>query len=212
MWNWLAQHAALVQVAVAAITALVWLVYLQILVSGLRRQRRTEILIHLGGSKDTDARVIVSNLGFEPIYVLEIILSVWSGDGERDTSVADRTEIARQDLDSPLESTLQGPLKSGEFVDIGSFENLLQRARWSLSDDLDLSDLDRVEVKVAAITAARSSIVAAYRQFRIDQRADGARIRPETLSARQIRSWWGRNRLRRQLEARLDGDGSGRVG
>lgn len=205
MWDWLSENAGIIQVAVAAITALVWLVYLHILVSGLRRQRRTEILIHLGGAEDTDARVIVSNLGFEPIYVLEVILSIWNADGGRESSVADRTEIARQDLTSPLESTLQGPLNSGEFVDIGSFENLLQRTRWKTAEDLDIADLERAEIKVAAITAGRSNIVAAYRQFHIEAKGDVCRIRPDTLSARQIRSWWGRSKVRRQLQARLDG-------
>ena len=42
MWDWLSENAGIIQVAVAAITALVWLVYLHILVSGLRRQRRTD--------------------------------------------------------------------------------------------------------------------------------------------------------------------------
>jgi len=62
-----------------------------ILVSGQRRQRVTEILIHLGGSQFLDARAFVSNLGFEPIYILEILLTIWSTDGERETSIADRT-------------------------------------------------------------------------------------------------------------------------
>lgn len=84
MWNWLAENASPVQAVVGVVTALVWIVYLQILVSGLRRQRRTEILINLGGSRNLDARFFISNLGFEPIYILEIMLTIWSTDGERE--------------------------------------------------------------------------------------------------------------------------------
>lgn len=187
----------------AGISALVWVIYLQIIVLGLRRQRRTEILIHLGGSQGPDARTFVSNLGFEPIYVLEIILTLWSTDGARETSIADRTEVASEDLSSPSATTIQGPLKSGEFVDIGSFENLLQRARWSTSDELDPENMSRVELKVAAITAASSTIVAAYRQFDVTVLDGVIRLRPKKLYASQIRSWWGRHLLKRQLQSRL---------
>jgi len=199
MWNWLAENASPIQAAVGAITALVWIVYLQILVSGLRRQRRTEVLIHLGGSQSLDARAFISNLGFEPIYVLEILLTIWSTDGERETSIADRTEMAKEDLSNPSATTFQGPLKSGDFIDIGSFEDLLKRARWNTSDDLDPGAIKRVEVKVAAISAASSAVVASKRQFYVECVGDKCRIQPKTLYATQIRSWWGRYKLKREL-------------
>ena len=119
MWDWLAENSALVQAVFGGVTAFVWIFYLQILVMGLRRQRRTEMLIHLGGGTGMDARTFVSNLGFEPIYILEIMLTVSTSDGARETSIADRTEIAKENLASPSDVTVQGPLKSGEYVDIG---------------------------------------------------------------------------------------------
>lgn len=203
MWNWLSENASSIQATVGAITALVWIVYLQILVSGLRRQRRTEVLIHLGGSQSLDARVFISNLGFEPIYILEILLTIWSTDGERETSIADRTETAKGDLSSPSAATFQGPLNSGDFIDIGSFEDLLKRARWNTSDDLDPGAINRVEVKVAAISAASSAVVASKRQFYVECSANEYQIRPKTLYATQIRSWWGRYRLKRELQENL---------
>lgn len=171
--------------------------------SGLRRQRRTEILIHLGGSRTLDARTFVSNLGFEPIYILEIILTLWSTDGERVTSISDRTETAKEDLASPSATTFQGPLKSGEYVDIGSFENLLQRARRNTSDELDPGTINRVELKVAAISAASTVVVAAKRQFYIEFDGDECVLLSKTLYATQIRSWLGRWRLKRELQAKL---------
>ena len=94
MWDWISENSGLVQAGMAAVTALVWMVYLHIIVSGLRRPRRTEILIQLGGARNLSARILVSNLGFEPIYVLEIMLTVWTASGERMSSVADRTRHA----------------------------------------------------------------------------------------------------------------------
>ena len=203
MWDWLAQNSGLVQAAAGIVTAIVWVVYLQILVSGFRRQRRTEILIHLGGSRGLDARTIVSNLGFEPIYVLEITLTIWS-DGEKyKTSIADRIELTEDELSTPSATTLQGPLKSGEFVDIGSFETILHRARHNTARDLGTGDIERVEILVAAITAASSAIVAARRQFEVDADQDACQLLPTTLYATQIRSWWGRKKLMRELQDQL---------
>lgn len=203
MWHWLAENASSVQAAVGGITAFVWVFYLQILVSGLHRQRRTDILIHLGGSQSLDARTFISNLGFEPIYVLDIILTSWSTDGERRASVADRIEITQQELSNPSATTFQGPLKSGEFIDIGSFEALLQRARRNTSDALDPAQISCTEIKVAAISAASSAVVASKRQFYVSVVDGECQIRPGTLYASQIRSWWSRYSLKRELQEKL---------
>lgn len=199
MWEWISENSGLVQASMAAVTALVWMVYLHIIVSGLRRQRRTEILIHLGGSRDLSARFLVSNLGFEPIYVLEIMLTVGTADGQRMSSVADRTEIARDQHPTPREATLQGPLKSGDHVEIGSVTDLLDRARSKGFDRIEPQDVREFRVTVAAITAADSSIVAATRDFTMQRQGDELCLCPKSLSARQIRS----RRERRQIEADL---------
>lgn len=199
MWEWISENSGLVQASMAAVTALVWMVYLHIIVSGLRRQRRTEILIHLGGSRDLSARFLVSNLGFEPIYVLEIMLTVSTADGQRMSSVADRTEIARDQHPTPREATLQGPLKSGDHVEIGSVTDLLDRARSKGFDRIEPQDVREFRVTVAAITAADSSIVAATRDFTMQRQGDALCLCPKSLSARQIRS----RRERRQIEADL---------
>lgn len=199
MWDFISENSGLVQAGMAAITAVVWMLYLHIIVSGLRRQRRTEILIHLGGARDLSARILVSNLGFEPIYVLEIMLTVWTADGQRMSSVADRTEIAKDQHNTPREATLQGPLKSGDHVDIGSAVNLLDRARHSSFDALDPGDIREIEITIAAITAADSTIAAARRRFAMCRDEDHVWLCPSSLYATQIRS----ARQRRQIEAQL---------
>lgn len=201
MLEWIEENSGLVQAMMSGVTALVWVFYLHIIVSGLRRQRRTEILINLGGERSFSARALVSNLGFEPVYILEIILTVWSGDGERTSSVADRAEVAEvAERRSPSEATLQGPLKSGEYVDIGSIKDLLERDRLQFFEQIDLDDISRIEITVAAITAATNSIVAARRSFRRDEGRGRRALVPETLYARQIRSRRGRKIIERKIK------------
>lgn len=197
------EFSGLIQAFMSGIMVIVWVIYLQLFVSGIRRQRNTEILIHLGGSRCSDARIFVSNLGLEPLYILDIILTVWTKDGQRETTIADRTELAKEDLHSPRNTSLQGPLNSGELVDIGSFDDILQRAQNNTFDALEARDIERAEVKVAAITAAISNIAAARRLFNIKYENDKYQVRPETLYAVQIRSLTERYRLKRQLENEL---------
>ncbi|MFN4128618.1 MAG: hypothetical protein ACK4GC_02200 [Paracoccaceae bacterium] len=199
MLSWIEENSGLVQAMMAAVTALVWIVYLHIIVTGLRRQRCTEILINLGGERSFSARALVSNLGFEPVYILEIILTVWGRDGKRTSSVIDRAELAEAERHTPSEATLQGPLKSGDYVDIGSIANLLERDRLQSFDQFDLEEISRIEITVAAITAAANSIVAAKRSFRSAQKNGSSCLVPETLYARQIRSSRGRKSIERQI-------------
>ena len=203
MWEWISENSGLVQASMAAITALVWMVYLHIIVSGLRRQRRTEILIHLGGARDLSARILVSNLGLEPLYVLEIMLTVWTADGERMSSVADRTEIAKDQHESPRQATLQGALKSGDHVDIGSVTDLLDRARHQSFDQIEPDDIRHLKVTVAAITAADSHIAAAERRFSMRRDGDTLSLRPVNLAAQQIRSRHQRRKIETQMRKGL---------
>ncbi len=203
MWEWLTQNSSGVQTTMSAVTALIWLVYLQLLLTGVRRQRRTQILINLGGSTGLKARTIVSNLAYEPIYVLEGLLTIRSSDGLRVSSIIDRTEADSEDLQSLTHSTLQGPLRSGHFMDLGSVEDILDRARTNRFETIDAEDIKSFEIKIAAVTAARSNLVAARREFVIDMKDDGLQVRSTSISSIQIRSWWGRRKLRHQLEARL---------
>ena len=204
MLAWIETHSSALQVAVGLTTALVWVIYLHILVSGLRRQRRSEILITLGGKRDMSGRIMVSNLGFEAIYILDILLRL-SGDERDDTvSVAERGKQDQRGEDPSDKPTLQTPLKAGDLVDIGEIATLLDRAGASAAGSPGGPCLSRIDITVVAVTAATSSIVAAQRSFDVEQGVDGpGRLRPHSLYARQIRSRRERRRIEQDMERDL---------
>jgi hypothetical protein len=199
MWNWILQHAAVVQAIVGLVTAAVWITYLNVFVESMRRQRRSEILITLGGDRGVDGRVLVSNLGLEPIYILDIMLTYYKGSETKTLSVADRTEIAPIKQTTTDRATLQRPLKSGEFVEIGTIDTLLNRVASRVAAPRHDLDLTCLEITVAAVTAAASGIVAARRIFDIQHVEGRLVVRPKTLYAEQIRKRRGRKRIERQL-------------
>lgn len=199
MWEWILQHSTVVQAMVGIVTALVWITYLHMFVAGMHRQRRTEILITLGGDRGIAGRIIISNLGLEPIYILDVILKICSVDEERLVSVADRAKLRPTDKPSLDVATLQRPLKSGDHVEIGTIDDLLKRA--SLRSELERDDLGlvRIEITVAVVTAASSSIAAARRVFGVTNESESISLRPNSLWAEQIRSRRDRREIIRQL-------------
>ena len=202
MLDWLTSHGGLVQAATSIVTAMVWIIYLQILVAGHRRQRRPEILISIGAGTGLGARCFVSNLGFEPIYINDILLTLENGEVQT-ANITDRSELTDEELRNPAEATNQGPLKSGDYLDIGSYRQLINRVRTFGSDQEMAGDLSRIVLTVVGTTAAEANLIAARRSFRVDWREDSAILRPTSLNAEQIRGWRARRRIRRHLEAEL---------
>lgn len=204
--DWLANNSTIVQAMTGIITALVWIIYLQILVSGFRRQRRSIILIHGAGNDNLDPRIFITNLGFESIYILEILLTVITREEQRERSITDRTEVAADALASPSDASLQGPLASGAWVDIGSIEDLLERMRRGNVQALDKELITEIVITVAAVTPATRGIVAARMDFTVHAESDKLRLQPRRLHAAQIRSFFGRRRFASRLAGTLDDD------
>ncbi|RJL21541.1 hypothetical protein [Paracoccus siganidrum] len=203
MWDWILQHSTVVQAMVGMVTALVWITYLHMFVAGMRRQRRTEILITLGGDRGLAGRIIISNLGLEPIYVLDVVLKIDAEGEESVVSVTDRAELHPSDRPSLDVATLQRPLKSGDHVEIGSIDDLLERA--SLRSERKRKDLDltRIEITVAAVTAASSGIAAARRVFHVTNENNLLFLRSDKPWSEQIRNRHGRKAIIRQLSDTL---------
>lgn len=203
--EWMVQNPALVQAMLSGVTALVWIVYLHLIMTGLRRQRRTAILINLGGGSGGDARFLVSNLGLEPVYLLEVLVTMRRDGQVTVAPITERAELWTRRLDRPTEATTQGPLTSGDFRDIGSVADLVERAQLHFGDAIRLDDLDNVEVTVVAYTASTSRLAAATRAFVVRTDDSGrCRVLPDSLHARQIRSFLERARLRKVLQAHFD--------
>jgi hypothetical protein len=198
--NWLSDNSSAIQAATGILTALIWIVYLHALLMNYARQRRPEILITYGAGKGLASRCFVTNLGLEPIYLLDAIVEVEAGDKRCRASVTDREEEGEA-LADPAQATNQGPLTSGGYRDIGSFQSLLDRAR---SQDAELPAAEAIrsiEITIVAATAARSSLASAQRTFFLIRRGrDNLPFLSAGVGTRQIRSFASLRRLRQTME------------
>jgi len=186
----------------------VWLLYLQLFLLSFRRQRRCKILITVGGHARPEARCLITNMSAEPVYILAIVAEVSTGEERWSRSI---TEYELQDeAHPPVDSgqmTRQGPLRTGEFRDIGSFSDLLQRARhahgdWKSSDRV-ADEHQPAELTLTVIAAHNSEdvLAGARRCFMLPVEEETAQVRPKTPEAQQIRGRWARRRLKRHLSA-----------
>ena len=199
---WLTKNAALIEIVLSALMAFVWLAYLQLFLTSLRRQRRSQIMISRGVGNGLDARCFVANLGHEPLYVLEIIAELAIGDRQVEAVITDRSDLSRTELNDPREAANQGPLKPGDDYDAGSFREIADKALRG-EDSEPGGAFDRIGLTVVAATAASGEPVAAERRYCVDHARTGPVLRPETLQPRQIRSLIARRRLKRRLRRDL---------
>jgi hypothetical protein len=203
MVDWVSQNSEFLQVLLNALMVVIWIVYLQIFLVSFRRQQRTDILINLGAGEGLKARCFVSNLSLEPLYLLDVMVALTTDDGVHEAVVTDRAELRDAQLNRPSEATNQGPLESGGFVDIGSINDLLERASPSLQG-VTADNITYVEFTALAQTASSSEIVGARRCYRLRKTEGRIDLAPTQIAATQIRSWWGRRQLRKKMTRRID--------
>jgi hypothetical protein len=199
MLDSLTENIEVVQLITSLTTMLVWVVYLNIFLIGFIQQRRSSLLINRGGGEDLDSRCLISNMGAQPVYLLDVLAATEGEKAPTLASVVDRKELRDGDKEGSTDITGQGPINSGSFVDIGSFRDVASRA--AFHDMTSASDQPkRLKLIVVAATNQAKHIVAASREFDIAGGGDVA-VRPCSVEARQIRARRKRKRLTKLLNA-----------
>lgn len=205
MWNWIASNLQVISALADIAMLVVWIAYLQVFVSSYRRQKRSNILINRGAGSGLEARCLISNMSAEAIYIESIIATAETAEGRWSLPVTELLE-GRSDLDL---KTRQGPLQAGHFIDIGSFQKLiepvLQKAKGSggavTSDGLE--NLVSFEIKIIAVHGSEDLLTGATRRFDLIQRQHGPLLRGHSVGTHQIRFRREREKLRHDVEADL---------
>ena len=204
MLDWIAQNSDRLQVVVSLLTMLVWLAYLHIFWLNFRRQRQAVILITRSVAQDENAHCFVTNMGAEPIYLLEVMAKVVTEDKTYNVKVTEREEIALDEVEDPLTRTNQGPVKSRDFIDIGSFIDLLRRADVRIGSEGIFDEVQEMELTVAAIDGHAAHLVAARCKFRADWKDGKPYFLPERVMTHQIRSIFQRRKINAMLEEQIE--------
>lgn len=203
MLAWLNDNSGALQSVLSGLTALIWLAYLQLLLTSLRHQRRPVLLINTGAGTGIRQSCFLSNLGMEPIYLMDVAIRVGAGDRVAVAAITDREPGRTDDASDATNATNQGPLDSGAMRNLGSFETLIGGAV-DHAEGPALDEVDRLELVAVFTVAAQEKICAAKRTFTLGD-GDPRALVPDGVRARQITGWRQRRAISRWLEARRQG-------
>ena len=200
MWEWLKDNVTTLQVMVSLLSTGVWIVYLHIFLSSFRRQTRSSLLINRAGARDMQGRCLISNMGGEPAFLLDVLAEVASEDRVLTVSVVDRLELWDTETDPRGGVSAEGPIASGDYVDIGSFDEIMNRVAKALGEQRGEARDLRIELVAIAATNQARQLIGAHRGFRIATGEGGIQVRPKQIEAVQIRSRRQRKQLKTVLE------------
>ncbi|MDN2566686.1 hypothetical protein N1F89_10670 [Aquibium sp. A9E412] len=195
MWQFISDNSAPLNTIANALMLVVWALYFQLLLNAHRRQRRAKVLINRSAGHDLSSNCVVSNMSAEPVY-LESVVVTTERDGERsECSLTDLDTLTRQPGEDPRRFWFQGPLMTGEYITLGSFETLLSSC---CPKDCAPTELSAFEIMVVATYGPDHAPVGTRRRFR-RVAEPGANGGWTAEPAHQIRSFWHRRALRAYL-------------
>lgn len=202
MIEWLKEYSDVLNVLANVTMILVWMIYLHLLLISYRRQRRPKLLINRGGSHDVNAHCLISNMSAESVYIQSLIVTLKNEEKEWTAAVTDIDDLRAEDATHPRDTTHQGPLAPGAFMDAGCFSNLIERAaRKAGLSEQDLKErISGLELMVVAAYGADDMSIAAKRSFHLKGNDE---LTPQTVSAKQVSSRRARREVDRFLAKHL---------
>lgn len=131
MIDWLKDNHQLVSLVISASTLLVWVFYAQLLLLNFKRQRKPSLIINRGAGHGLSSLCLISNMSAEPMFINQLVVRIETSKGPLELDVTDiRQSIDDETAASPdlaiYQTTHQGPLRSGDFIHIGTFRGMLR--------------------------------------------------------------------------------------
>lgn len=204
MFEWIKQNAELLSVFINVGMLLVWLLYAQLLFSNYRRSRRPRIIINRGIGTGMGAHCLISNMSQEPIFVECIIAKLETDEGVRTSSVTDYRHTGDDTKALGLrDRTGQGPLKTGEYLDLGTFEDIARRVTQETApeDGRTKPLFKAIDLYVIAIYGPDTSPIGASRRFELETAEEQEwHLSSSTIDSVALTSRRDRRRIRRWLE------------
>lgn len=200
MWIWLQDNHGILSALSSLAMLGVWVLYLQLFYSSYRHQIRPKILITRGGGDTIASRCMVTNMSPEIIFVQAVFLRLSFPNREQiySLSEADRAGFSPADRRTEL---VQGPLRSGDFLDLGSFEDLLSTVLGKDDALRELASAHTLTIMLVGSYTWHDRLAAAERSFSLRRnKAEQPILVPTQMTSRQIRSRAERRAVAQMVE------------
>lgn len=196
-WQWLSDNSKVISLWLSLLMLVVWAIYLQHIYSQFRDRRRSSILITRAAGRGMRSRCLITNLGSSPVYVTSLIGKLRIGEQEIELQLTDLQEQPEDLGSEPLSRIEQGSLCTGEYLNIGHFDDIIRRMLQSHDEtDLEVTEVEQIELTVVAFHGWEDLPVGAARSFKIQP---GANETPEILPISPATKQISRRSRRRQL-------------
>ncbi|GHC17303.1 hypothetical protein GCM10010082_05520 [Kushneria pakistanensis] len=208
-WEWVLANASFFSGLGTVAMAIIWAVYLQLIVHNFLSGKKPEMIINRCNGHDFNAHCMLGNMSTGTAFIETIIVRLRSND---ETYYADVTDInSREDIEGDLIApenlrhiTRQGPINQGEYIDAGRFGMLIERVATLNSLTLDESSqpvdqkpFTHFEILVISIYGQQRHPVGARRSFTISRDQQGKYyFAPEKPMTRQLASRRERKELK----------------
>lgn len=203
MWQWLSNHSDAIGLLLSAAMLLVWITYLHLILVQFRASRRSNILIMRAAGTGMRSRCLVTNMSSQPLYVTSLIGTLHIGGRQIELPVTDLRELPEDLGSDPLSSMAQGSLNTGDYLNIGHFDEIVGAMLEANEEaDIEPAKIEQFDLTVVALYPWEKDLpIGATRSFRFVQDvAHGPRVRPLTISTKQINHTLKRRELRQKVE------------
>ncbi|CEP36323.1 MULTISPECIES: hypothetical protein [Halomonadaceae] len=170
--EWLNDNAQAISAVASICTLFVWVFYAQLLYNGYVRQRRPRVIINRGKGIGVDAICLISNMSSEAIYVQHLVAVLHTQKRSYSLDVVEYQQHGGKHQEADYR-THQGPLASGDYLNIQSFGDIVKQVKdyWEIDDNLLQEQNIQLEIRVIAIYGSEDMPTGASRTFNLDLNA-----------------------------------------
>jgi hypothetical protein len=173
------------------------------------------MLIHQTRGLGPDTHCLLVNLSQDIIHIQCVRAAAVGTNGENSlplgsglSGLSDERELGPLELENVIR---QGPLAQGQFLRLGSFEEILEKLVNQTPGEEEqwlgaaaAAGVSTVEIRVAAVYGDSDRSVGARRRFRLESRGDSLRVRPVDTYTEQLFSRRQRRLAERWLRQCLE--------
>ena len=214
--QWISNNSQTLMVLVNAGMLVVWLFYAQLLLSSYRRGRRARVLIDQGVGSGLQSLCLIANMSSEAVFIHVVVAALYN---EEDRVSRDITALkirSRGEDDESAEGvariqarTVQGPLQPGNYLDIGSFGEIIDAVMHKREATQDgererYADRYSIEVTVVSTFGPENQPIGARRCFEFTRSETGEHlVRATSIDTMRMSGVRNRHQLRKWLQQYL---------
>ncbi|MGQ7262738.1 hypothetical protein [Vreelandella sp. V005] len=195
--EWLNDNAQAISAIASICTLFVWVFYAQLLYNGYVRQRRPRVIINRGKGTGVDAICLISNMSSEAIYVQHLVAVLHTQKQSYSLDVVEYQQRGSEQQEASYR-THQGPLASGDYLNLQSFGDIVNQVKeyWEIDDNLLHEQNIQLEIRVIAIYGSEDMPTGASRSFNLNLDASPNRqLIPASVDTDRLNSRGQRKRV-----------------